>query len=231
VIPAEEWRTLQAGLKQRRAALNMFLNDVYHDAEIVRAGKIPSHKVFENEQYRPEMRARSPERRVRAHRRHRIWFGPPAVSTTCSRTICGTPSGVSLHAREPQDDHAIDARSCFARQSIAPVEHIPICCSTCCAAWPRQSVLDPTVVVLSPGQYNSAYFEHVFLAQQMGVEVVEGADLFVKDDWCSCARPPGRSVSHVIYRRIDDDFLDRRRSTRVDPGRAGSRGRCIARAA
>ena len=207
VIPAEEWRTLQAGLKQRVRALNMFLKDVYHDAEIVRAGRIPAHKVFENVQYRPEMRGLDLPNGVYAHIAGidlvRAGRGEYYVLEDNLRT----PFGVSYMLENRKMTMRL-MPELFARQSIAPVEHYPDLLLDMLRSVAPPNVLDPTVVVLSPGQYNSAYFEHVFLAQQMGVEVVEGADLFVKDDLVFMRTTTGPQRVHVIYRRIDDDFLD-----------------------
>ena len=207
VIPADEWRTLQAGLKQRVRALNMFLHDVYHDAEIVRAGKIPKHKVFENAQYRPEMRGIELPNHIYAHIAGidlvRAGRGEYYVLEDNLRT----PSGVSYMLENRKMTMRL-MPELFARQPIAPVEHYPDLLLDMLRSVAPQSVIDPTVVVLSPGQYNSAYFEHVFLAQQMGVEVVEGADLFVKDGLVFMRTTIGPQRVDVIYRRIDDDFLD-----------------------
>jgi uncharacterized circularly permuted ATP-grasp superfamily protein len=207
VIPVEEWRTLQAGLKQRVRALNMFLHDVYHDAEIVRAGKIPAQKVFENAQYRPEMCGIDLPNQIYAHIAGidivRAGRGEYYVLEDNLRT----PSGVSYMLENRKMTMRL-MPELFARQPIAPVEHYPDLLLDMLRSVAPQGVLDPTVVVLSPGQYNAAYFEHVFLAQQMGVEVVEGADLFVKDDLVFMRTTAGPQRVDVIYRRIDDDFLD-----------------------
>jgi uncharacterized circularly permuted ATP-grasp superfamily protein len=207
VIPLEEWRRLQTGLIQRVRALNMFLHDVYHDAEIVQAGKIPAQKVFENAQYRPEMRGIDLPDQVYAHIAGidivRAGRGEYYVLEDNLRT----PSGVSYMLENRKMTMRL-MPELFARQPIAPVEHYPDLLLEMLRSVAPPSVLDPTVVVLSPGQYNSAYFEHVFLAQQMGVEVVEGADLFVKDDLVFMRTTTGPQRVDVIYRRIDDDFLD-----------------------
>src|SRR5215813_3933391 len=207
VIPLEQWRTLQAGLKQRVRALNMFLHDVYHDGEIVRAGKIPAKKVFENAQYRSEMRGIDLPTGVYAHIAGidivRAGRGEYFVLEDNLRT----PSGVSYMLENRKMTMRL-MPELFARQPIAPVEHYPDLLLEMLRSVAPPNVLDPTVVVLSPGQYNSAYFEHVFLAQQMGVEVVEGADLFVKDDLVFMRTTTGPQRVDVIYRRIDDDFLD-----------------------
>jgi uncharacterized circularly permuted ATP-grasp superfamily protein len=207
VIPLDEWRRLQAGLKQRVRALNMFLHDVYHDAEIVRAGKIPAQKVFDNAQYRPEMRGIELPNRVYAHIAGIDIVRADRGEYYVLEDNLRTPSGVSYMLENRKMTMRL-MPELFARQPIAPVEHYPDLLLDMLRSVAPQGVLDPTVVVLSPGQYNSAYFEHVFLAQQMGVEVVEGADLFVKDDLVFMRTTTGPQRVDVIYRRIDDDFLD-----------------------
>jgi uncharacterized circularly permuted ATP-grasp superfamily protein len=207
VIPLEEWRRLQAGLKQRVRALNMFLHDVYHDADIVRAGKIPAQKVFDNAQYRPEMRGIELPNRIYAHIAGIDIVRADRGEYYVLEDNLRTPSGVSYMLENRKMTMRL-MPELFARQPIAPVEHYPDMLLDMLRSVAPQGVLDPTVVVLSPGQYNSAYFEHVFLAQQMGVEVVEGADLFVKDDLVFMRTTTGPQRVDVIYRRIDDDFLD-----------------------
>src|SRR3954447_20847986 len=207
VIPADEWRTLQAGLKQRVRALNMFLHDVYHDAEIVRAGKIPKHKVFENAQYRPEMRGIDLPNHIYAHIAGidlvRAGRGEYYVLEDNLRT----PSGVSYMLENRKMTMRL-VPELFARQSIAPVEHYPDMLLENLRSVAPSGVENPTVVLLTPGQFNSAYFEHAFLAQQMGIELVEGPDLFVRDDVVYMRTTSGPQRVDVIYRRIDDDFLD-----------------------
>jgi uncharacterized circularly permuted ATP-grasp superfamily protein len=207
VIPAHEWRDLQDGLRQRVRALNMFLHDVYHDAEIVKAGRVPEHKVFQNAQYRPEMRGIDLPNGVYANIAGidlvRAGKGEYYVLEDNLRT----PSGVSYMLENRKMTMRL-MPELFAQQPIAPVEHYPDLLLDMLRSVAPANVLDPTVVVLTPGQYNSAYFEHVFLAQQMGVEVVEGADLFVKDGLVFMRTTTGPQRVDVIYRRIDDDFLD-----------------------
>jgi uncharacterized circularly permuted ATP-grasp superfamily protein len=207
VIPLSEWRTLQAGLRQRVRALNMFLHDVYHEREIVKAGRIPEAKVLGNAQYRKEMQGITVPGSIYAHIAGvdlvRAGQGEYYVLEDNLRT----PSGVSYML----EDRKMMMRlvpELFGRQHIEPVEHYPDLLLEMLRSVAPQGVHNPTVVLLTPGQYNSAYFEHAFLAQQMGIELVEGADLLVKDDFVTMRTTSGPQPVDVIYRRIDDDFLD-----------------------
>jgi uncharacterized circularly permuted ATP-grasp superfamily protein len=207
IIPAAEWRALADGLRQRVRALNAFVHDIYHGQAIVRAGRIPPEQIFRNAQYRPEMQGVDVPRDIYAHIAGidvvRAGEGEFYVLEDNLRV----PSGVSYML----EDRKVMMRlfpELFARYAVAPVDHYPdLLLNTLRAAAP-QGVVDPTVVVLTPGAYNSAYFEHAFLAQQMGVELVEGPDLFVDDESVYMRTTQGPKRVDVIYRRIDDDFLD-----------------------
>ena len=209
IIPASEWRELQAGLKQRVRALNMFLHDVYHAQEIIKAGKIPAEKVLKNAQYRSEMLGIDVPGGIYAHIAGidlvRAGQGEYYVLEDNLRT----PSGVSYMLENRKMMMRL-VPELFARQSIAPVEHYPDLLLEMLRSVAHHGVPSPTIVLLTPGQFNSAYFEHAFLAQQMGIELVEGADLFVKDDIVYMRTTRGPQQVDVIYRRIDDDFLDPR---------------------
>ena len=207
VIPADEWTRLVAGLRQRVKALNMFLWDVYHEQKILKAGCIPADQVLNNAQYRPEMVGVDVPGEIYAHIAGvdvvRAGDGEFYVLEDNLRV----PSGVSYML----EDRKMMMRlfpELFARHKVAPVEHYPDLLLENLRAVAPGGVTDPTVVVLTPGSYNSAYFEHAFLAQQMGVELVEGSDLFVKDDVVYMRTTRGPQRVDVIYRRIDDDFLD-----------------------
>jgi uncharacterized circularly permuted ATP-grasp superfamily protein len=209
VIPMSEWRELHAGLKQRVRALNMFLHDIYHGREIIEAGHIPAHKVLDNALYRQEMEGIDPPGGIYAHIAGvdivRAGQGEYYVLEDNLRT----PSGVSYML----EDRKIMMRlmpELFAQQRIEPVEHYPDLLLNMLRSVAPQGVHNPTVVLLTPGQYNSAYFEHAFLAQQMGIELVEGADLFVKDNVVYMRTTTGPQAVDVIYRRIDDEFIDPR---------------------
>ncbi|MBO0344791.1 circularly permuted type 2 ATP-grasp protein [Roseibium limicola] len=208
VISAAEWRRLSAGIDQRVRALNAFLHDIYHRQEIIRAGRIPAELILQNEAFLPEMVGFTPARKVYAH-----IIGTDLVRVSEDEFYVledntRTPSGVSymLENRETMMRLFPDL---FQRHRVADVEQYPEHLrATLESVGPDQSKSDQTIVVLTPGIYNSAYFEHAFLADSMGVELVEGRDLFVDNGrvYMRTTRAP-RPVD-VIYRRIDDAFLD-----------------------
>lgn len=207
IIPAKEWLELQAGLRQRVKALNAFIYDIYHNQDILKAGKIPAEQVLQNAQYRPEMQGVDVPGNIYAAIAGvdivRAGQGEFYVLEDNLRV----PSGVSYMLENRRMMMRLFPEL-FARHSVAPVEHYPDMLLETLRALAPQGVTDPTVVVLTPGAYNSAYFEHAFLAQQMGVELVEGRDLFVKDDQVFMRTTQGPQRVDVIYRRLDDDFLD-----------------------
>jgi uncharacterized circularly permuted ATP-grasp superfamily protein len=207
IIPADEWRQLEAGLRQRVRALNMFLNDVYHGQEILRAGKVPAELIFRNSQYRPEMQGIDVAGGIYAHIAGIDIVRAGAGEYFVLEDNLRVPSGVSymLENRKMMMRLFPDL---FARNRVAPVAHYPDVLLENLRSVAPQGVTDPVVVVLTPGMYNSAYFEHAFLAQQMGVELVEGQDLFVQDNAVFMRTTRGPQRVDVIYRRVDDDFLD-----------------------
>ena len=208
VFSASEWARLERGIKQRARALNAFLADVYARGEIVRAGRIPAHLVYGNEAYERAVAGFRPPRGVYSH-----IVGIDIVRTGADDFFvlednCRTPSGVSymLENREIMMRMFPDL---FHGNRIAPVEAYPrLLKRTLASVAPAKCNREPTVVILTPGHYNSAYYEHSFLADVMGVELVEGQDLFVEGDrvWMGTTEGPRRV--DVIYRRIDDAFLD-----------------------
>ena len=207
IIPAREWQHLAAGLRQRVKALNAFIADIYHEQEILAAGRIPAEQVLTNGQYRPEMQGVSVPGSIYAHIAGidvvRAGRGEFYVLEDNLRV----PSGVSYML----EDRRMMMRlfpELFAQHSIAPVEHYPDLLLENLRSVAPQGVNDPTVALLTPGAHNSAYFEHAFLAQQMGIELVEGQDLYVEDEFIYMRTTRGPQRVDVIYRRIDDDFLD-----------------------
>lgn len=207
IIPAHEWATLQRGLKQRVRALNLFLHDIYHDKKILKAGVVPSEEVLGNAQFRREMSGVAVPAGIYAHIAGvdvvRAGEGEFYVLEDNLRV----PSGVSYML----EDRRMMMRlfpELFATQKVAPVDHYPDLLLETLRAVAQEASDSPTVVVMTPGAYNSAYFEHAFLAQQMGVELVEGRDLFVDNDSVYMRTTRGPKRVDVIYRRIDDDFLD-----------------------
>ena len=211
IIPRAEWVEMERGLAQRVTALNRFLHDVYHDQDIIKAGIIPADMILNNGQFRPEMMGIDVPNNIYSQ------ISGIDVVRAANPDGSGTyyvlednlrvPSGVSYML----EDRKMMMRlfpELFASHRVAPVAHYPdLLLETLRASSPNGQV-DPTVVVLTPGMYNSAYFEHAFLAQQMGVELVEGQDLFVKDRHVYMRTTRGPARVDVIYRRIDDDFLD-----------------------
>ncbi|MEN9526055.1 MAG: hypothetical protein RLY56_6 [Pseudomonadota bacterium] len=207
IIPAPEWEHLQQGLRQRVTALNAFLHDVYHDQEILRAGRIPAEQVLCNVQYRPEMQGIDLPMDVYAHIAGidlvRAGQGEYYVLEDNLRV----PSGVSYMLEDRKAMMRLFPEL-FARYPVAPVEHYPDLLLETLRSVAPAGVRDPVVVLLTPGAHNSAYFEHAFLAQQMGIELVEGQDLFVDDEIVYMRTTQGPRRVDVIYRRVDDDFLD-----------------------
>ncbi len=206
IIPANEWRRLEAGLVQRVRALNLFLADIYHAQAILRAGVIPAERVLGNAQYRPEMVGLDLPGGVYAQVAGvdvvRAGEGEYYVLEDNLRV----PSGVSYMLENRKMMMRLFPEL-FATRSIRPIHHYPdLLLENLRAVAPAAE--RPTVAVLTPGAYNSAYFEHAFLAQQMGVELVEGQDLFVQNDTVYMRTTHGPQRVHVLYRRVDDDFLD-----------------------
>jgi uncharacterized circularly permuted ATP-grasp superfamily protein len=221
IIPSAEWTSMQAGLRQRVKALNMFLNDIYHDQEILKAGKIPAEQILNNAQYRPVMKGIDVPGGVYAHIAGVDIVRAGAGEFYVLEDNLRVPSGVSYML----EDRKMMMRlfpELFAKHKVAPVQHYPDLLLEKLRAVAPNGVSDPTVVVLTPGAYNSAYFEHTFLAQQMGVELVEGRDLYVKNETVYMRTTQGPQRVDVIYRRIDDDYMDpevfRKESTLGVPG-------------
>lgn len=205
ILAANEWQQLSDGACQRVKALNMFLNDLYHDQEIIKAGIIPA-SILTNEMYRPEMQGVDVPGGIYAHIAGIDIVRTAADTFYVLEDNLRTPSGVSYML----EDRRMMMRlfpELFSRYPIAPVDHYPqLLLENLRAVAPHGN--DPTVVLMTPGAYNSAYFEHSFLAQQMGIELVEGQDLFVKNDAVYMRTTEGPKRVDVIYRRIDDDFID-----------------------
>ena len=211
IIPANEWRSMERGLVQRVTALNRFIHDVYHDQEILKAGIVPREQVLNNAQYRPIMQGVDVPNNVYSN-----ISGIDIVRAADDKgngiyyvleDTLRVPSGVSYMLENRKMMMRLFP-GLFANHRVAPVAHYPDLLLETMRASSPAGTASPTVVVLTPGMYNSAYFEHAFLAQQMGVELVEGQDLFVKDDFVYMRTTRGPKRVDVIYRRVDDDFLD-----------------------
>jgi uncharacterized circularly permuted ATP-grasp superfamily protein len=211
IIPRHEWQQLEAGLRQRVNALNRFIADVYHAQEILRAGVVPQEQVLKNAQFRAEMVGVDVPGGVYSH------IAGIDIVRAANPDGSGTyyvlednlrvPSGVSYMLENRKMTMRLFPEL-FTLHRVAPVAHYPDLLLESLRAVAPAGVNEPSVVVLTPGMYNSAYFEHAFLAQQMGVELAEGKDLFVKDGFVYMRTTQGPHRIDVIYRRVDDDFLD-----------------------
>jgi uncharacterized circularly permuted ATP-grasp superfamily protein len=207
IIPAKEWKMLESGLEQRITALNLFLHDIYHEQRILKDGVIPPHYVLSGKHFRREFVNFNVPKDIYIH-------------------ICGTdlirddqgnylvledngrcPSGVS-YVLENRRALKRSFPQMFESIGVRPVEHYPHELLKMLQHIAPAGVSDPTVVLLTPGAFNSAYFEHTYLARQMGIEIVEGRDLVVRNSRVFMRTTKGLQPVHVIYRRLDDDFLD-----------------------
>ncbi len=207
IIPRDEWRMLDAGLRQRVKALNLFLNDIYHDQEILAAGKVPSDLILNNAEYKPVMRGMDVPGGIYSHISGVDIVRAGAGEYYVLEDNLRVPSGVSYMIENRRMMMRLFPEL-FAAHAVAPVEHYPDRLLDVLRSVAPDAADEPAVAVLTPGFHNSAYFEHAFLAQQMGVELVEGQDLFVRDDTVYMRTTQGPQRVHVIYRRINDDFLD-----------------------
>ena len=207
VLPVEEWARLEAGLKQRVKALNAFIHDIYHDQQILKAGVVPAEQVLCNPQYRPEMQGVDVPGGIYAHIAGIDIVRDDAGEFRVLEDNLRVPSGVSYMLENRKMMMRLFPEL-FSEHRIAPVERYPDFLLDNLRSVAPTGVTDPTVVLLTAGAANSAYFEHAFLAQQMGVELVEGQDLFVRDEAVYMRTTQGAQRVDVIYRRIDDDFLD-----------------------
>ena len=207
ILSAAEWATVERGCIQRVRALNMFLHDIYHDQEILRAGRIPADLVIDNIAYRPEMAGVDLPGRVYCHIAgiDIVRTGPDDFFVL--EDNLRTPSGVSymLENRETMMRLFPDL---FAGMNVRPIGSYPDQLLQNLRAVAPAGRPGPVVVVLTPGRLNAAYFEHVFLAEEMGIELVEGQDLFVDGGRVFMRTTGGPEQVDVIYRRIDDEFLD-----------------------
>ena len=207
VIPAKEWEFLERGLVQRITALNLFLHDIYHQQRILKDGLIPAHYVLSGKHFRREFMNFEVPRDIYIH----------VCGTDLIRNEKGEylvledngrcPSGVS-YVLENRRAMKRAFHGMFETIGVQPVDHYPQELLKMLLHIAPQGVAYPRVVLLTPGAYNSAYFEHTYLARQMGIEIVEGRDLLVRDAHVFMRTTKGIQPVHVIYRRLDDDFLD-----------------------
>jgi uncharacterized circularly permuted ATP-grasp superfamily protein len=207
VLSRQDWRIIETGVKQRVAALNLFLGDIYNTEHILRDGVVPADLVKGNANYRPEMRDFTPPQGTYVHICGIDIVRDEKGEFRVLEDNARTPSGVS---------YVVENRHLMMRAfpdlaqgiAIADVDDYGRQLAHALSAVAPPGIADPTAVLLSPGVYNAAYFEHVFLAREMGAPLVEGRDLVIEDDKVFMQTTSGLERVHVIYRRIDDDFLD-----------------------
>src|SRR2546421_4816673 len=208
ILAAAEWDILRAGLEQRAKAINHYIGDVYTRREILKAGVVPEDLVFQNRAFRPEMNGQKVPHDIYVHIAGIDIVRVDAESFYVLEDNARTPSGVS-YMLENREIMLRLFPELFARHRVAPVENYPDeLLATLKSVAPATAAADPTVVLLTPGVNNSAYFEHSFLADKLGIELVEGRDLFIKEDVVYMRTTQGPKRVDVIYRRIEDDFLD-----------------------
>jgi uncharacterized circularly permuted ATP-grasp superfamily protein len=208
VLTAAEWQRLEQGLEQRVKALNAFIGDVYGEQEILKAGVVPEEVVLQNPAFQPEMTRIRPAGDIYVHVAGIDIVRVDPETFYVLEDNARTPSGVSymLENREATMRLLPDL---FGQHRVQPIDHYPdMLLATLRSVAPSTAPQDPTVVLLTPGQYNSAYYEHSFLADKMGVEIVEGRDLQVRNSIVYMRTTQGLRRVDVIYRRIDDEFLD-----------------------
>src|SRR6202161_1877388 len=210
IIPAHEWAQIERGLTQRLTALNLFLRDIYHEGRILTEGIVPRELIYSCKHFRREMRGINVPRDIHVNISGPDLVRLPDGSFAVLEDNLRVPSGVSYMLANRKVLKRVFP-SMFQDYGVWPVDHYPqALLATLRSLAPENSPYpqDPTTVLLTPGVSNSAYFEHTFLAQQMGVELVEGRDLLVHDNVVYMRTTAGPRRVDVIYRRVDDDFLD-----------------------
>ena len=207
IVPRKEWETVEAGLIQRITALNLFLNDVYHDQHILNDKVVPREVVESAAHYRPEFHGVKVPHGIYIH----------VCGSDLVRDDKGTYYVLEDNARCPsgasymlENRHAMKRAfpGLFSAMPVRPIDTYGAMLRETLTHLAPAGVTDPVIVVLTPGLYNSAYFEHCYLARQMGTPIVEGRDLIVRNDRVYMRTTKGLVQVHVIYRRVDDDFLD-----------------------
>jgi uncharacterized circularly permuted ATP-grasp superfamily protein len=208
ILTRPEWARLERGLKQRVVALNAFLADIYGPRECLKAGVIPEDLVYRNAQFQLEMAGHQPPHGIYVHLAGIDLVRVGQDDFYVLEDNARTPSGVS-YMLENREVMMRLFPELFAEHRVAPVEtYCDALLATLRSVAPKNASRDPNIVVLTPGQFNAAYYEHSFLADKLGIELVEGSDLFVDNDRVFMRTTVGPQAVDVIYRRIDDDFLD-----------------------
>lgn len=207
IISGSEWNSVEAGLVQRLEAINLFLADIYSDQKCLRDGVIPHDLVFERGDFRRELIGTRPRHGIYTHIVGTDLLRDDNGGFLVLEDNCRCPSGVS-YVLENRNLLSRVFPELFSRYGVRPVEQYPhLLLETLRFTAPRGRE-NPTIAVLTPGVYNSAYFEHSFLAREMGVPLVEGRDLIVEDDQVYMRTTRGKQRVDVIYRRIDDEYID-----------------------
>ncbi|NQY33252.1 MAG: circularly permuted type 2 ATP-grasp protein, partial [Coraliomargarita sp.] len=207
IIPNSEWTMIEQGLTQRIIALNLFLNDIYHDEQIIKDGIIPEDVVKKAAHYRPEMVGVDVSKDIYIQICGTDLIRDDAGNYLVLEDNARCPSGVS-YLLENREAMKRAFPKLYKKCGVRPVDNYPdLLLKTMQHLSPRTGQA-PVCVLLTPGVYNSAYFEHTFLARKMGIEIVEGSDLIVLDDYVYMRTTKGLVQVDVIYRRLDDDFLD-----------------------
>ena len=208
ILAAAEWDIVRAGLEQRVKAINFYVRDIYGRRDILKAGVVPEDFVFQNPVFRPEMNGTKVPHDIYVHIAGIDIVRVDAETFYVLEDNARTPSGVS-YMMENRELMLRLFPELFARHRVAPVENYPDeLLATLKSVAPTTASADPIVVLLTPGIYNSAYYEHSFLADKLGIELVEGRDLFVREQVVYMRTTEGPKRVDVIYRRVDDDFLD-----------------------
>src|SRR6202161_4282343 len=208
ILAPAEWQLLERGLEQRVKAINAYVKDAYGRREILRAGIVPEDLLFQNPFFRPEMSGQKVPHDIYVHVAGIDVVRVDPNDFYVLEDNARTPSGVS-YMLENREIMLQLFPELFSRYRVAPVENYPDeLLATLTSIAPPTASAEPTVVLLTPGVYNSAYYEHSFLADKLGIELVEGRDLIVKDDVVFMRTTEGLKRVDVIYRRVDDDFLD-----------------------
>lgn len=207
IIPAKEWELLERGLTQRITALNLFLHDIYHHQRILKDGVIPAHYVLSGKHFRREFVNFEVPRNIYIHVCGTDLIRNEKGEYLVLEDNARCPSGVS-YVLENRRAMKRAFHGMFESIGVQPVDHYPQELLKMLQHIAPTGVAYPRVALLTPGAYNSAYFEHAYLARQMGIEIVQGHDLLVRDEHVFMRTTRGLQPVHVIYRRLDDDFLD-----------------------
>ncbi len=207
ILPVEEWRTIKRGLAQRIRALNRFVDDVYHGREIVHDGVVPWALVVSRPEFARAAHGIRPPGGVYCHVSGCDLVRDADGSWKVLEDNVRTPSGISYMLENRRAMTRL-LPGLFSSYRVRPVDHYPMLLLNALREVAPAGDGEPTVVVWTPGPLNSAYFEHTFLARQMGVELVEASDLVVRDELCFIRTTNGLERVHAVYRRLDDSFID-----------------------